>query len=70
LRDELISERSHRGGRLLKVRDRHDSATAVQWLIDAGAVPIGKTNMDQFATGWSDPSGEGRSALARCGRSL
>lgn len=27
------------------------SATAVQRLIDAGAVPIGKTNLDQFATG-------------------
>ncbi|SMF46900.1 allophanate hydrolase [Alteromonadaceae bacterium Bs31] len=27
------------------------SATAVQYLIDAGAIPLGKTNMDQFATG-------------------
>lgn len=27
------------------------SATVVQKLIDAGAMPIGKTNMDQFATG-------------------
>lgn len=27
------------------------SATAVQLLIDAGAIPIGKTNLDQFATG-------------------
>src|SRR4051812_33592312 len=26
-------------------------ATAVRRLVDAGAVPIGKTNMDQFATG-------------------
>ncbi|GAB1692588.1 allophanate hydrolase [Krasilnikovia sp. M28-CT-15] len=27
------------------------SAVAVQRLVDAGAVPVGKTNMDQFATG-------------------
>lgn len=27
------------------------SATAVQRLLDAGAVPVGKTNMDQYATG-------------------
>ncbi|HVU74210.1 MAG TPA: allophanate hydrolase [Mycobacteriales bacterium] len=27
------------------------SATAVQRLLDAGAVPVGKTNLDQFATG-------------------
>src|SRR5512139_4041932 len=27
------------------------SAHAVQRLIDAGAIPIGKTNLDQFATG-------------------
>lgn len=28
-----------------------DHATVVQKLIDAGAIPIGKTNLDQFATG-------------------
>jgi allophanate hydrolase len=27
------------------------SATVVQTLVDAGAIPIGKTNLDQFATG-------------------
>jgi allophanate hydrolase len=30
---------------------RRTSATAVQRLIEAGAIPIGKTNLDQFATG-------------------
>lgn len=29
----------------------NSSATVVQKLIDAGAIPIGKTNLDQFATG-------------------
>ena len=28
-----------------------DSAQAIRRLIDAGAIPIGKTNLDQFATG-------------------
>lgn len=28
-----------------------DNATVVQRLIDAGAIPLGKTNLDQFATG-------------------
>jgi len=42
------------------------SATVVQKLIDAGAIPIGKTNLDQFATGLvgaRSPYGAGRSAF-------
>jgi allophanate hydrolase len=42
------------------------SAVAVQRLIDAGAVPVGKTNMDQFATGLvgtRSPYGAPRSVL-------
>lgn len=40
-------------------------ATVVQRLIDAGAIPIGKTNLDQFATGLNgtrSPYGECRNA--------
>ena len=33
------------------IRDRKKSAFVVQKLIDAGAFPVGKTNLDQFATG-------------------
>jgi len=42
------------------------SATVVQRLIDAGAIPIGKTNLDQFATGLNgtrSPYGAPGSAL-------
>lgn len=42
------------------------SATVVQRLIDAGALPIGKTNLDQFATGLNgtrSPYGAPASAL-------
>jgi len=42
------------------------SATAVQRLLDAGAVCVGKTNMDQFATGLAgmrSPYGECRNAF-------
>lgn len=35
----------------LETRVAQSSATAVALLLDAGAVPAGKTNMDQFATG-------------------
>jgi allophanate hydrolase len=44
------------------------NATAVQKLIDAGAIPIGKTNMDQFATGLNgtrSPYGPCRNAFKR-----
>jgi allophanate hydrolase len=42
------------------------SAFAVQRLIDAGAIPVGKTNLDQFATGLvgtRSPYGAGRNAF-------
>jgi allophanate hydrolase len=42
------------------------SATVVQKLIDAGAIPIGKTNLDQFATGLvgtRSPYGAGRNCF-------
>lgn len=42
------------------------SATVVQRLIDAGAIPIGKTNLDQFATGLvgaRSPYGPGRNSF-------
>lgn len=43
-----------------------ESATVVQLLVDAGAIPVGKTNLDQFATGLvgtRSPYGECRNAL-------
>lgn len=42
------------------------NATVVQKLIDAGAIPVGKTNLDQFATGLvgtRSPYGAGRNAF-------
>lgn len=42
------------------------SAAVVQRLIDAGAIPVGKTNLDQFATGLvgvRSPYGAGRNAI-------
>lgn len=47
-----------------RVPDKH--AAAVRRLIDAGAIPLGKTNMDQFATGLvgtRSPYGETKNAL-------
>lgn len=43
-----------------------ESASVVQLLIEAGALPIGKTNLDQFATGLvgtRSPYGEGKNAF-------
>jgi allophanate hydrolase len=42
------------------------SATVVQRLVDAGAIPLGKTNLDQFATGLvgaRSPYGAGRNSF-------
>jgi len=42
------------------------SATVVQKLIDAGAIPVGKTNLDQFATGLvgaRSPYGAGKNSI-------
>jgi allophanate hydrolase len=42
------------------------SATVVELLIDAGAIPLGKTNLDQFATGLvgtRSPFGEGKNVF-------
>jgi allophanate hydrolase len=47
-------------------RHPNDHATAVARLIDAGAIPLGKTNLDQFATGLvgtRSPYGIGGSAF-------
>ena len=44
----------------------HRNAAVVQRLIDAGAIPIGKTNLDQFATGLNgtrSPHGACRNAF-------
>lgn len=43
-----------------------NSAYAVQRLIDAGAIPVGKTNLDQFATGLvgvRSPYGESKNSI-------
>jgi hypothetical protein len=43
-----------------------ESAFAVQRLIDAGAIPVGKTNLDQFATGLNGT----RSPWGACGNAF
>ena len=57
-KDNLNMVGSHTtcGSRMLQYFDSPYTATCVQRLIDAGATPLGKTNMDEFAFGSSTES--------------
>ena len=56
IKDNICTKdiRTSCGSRILANYTAHYDATAVQWLNAAGAVTIGKTNMDEFAMGSSN----------------
>ena len=52
----LLGTRTTCASRMLQNYESKFTATAVQRLLDAGATPVGKTNMDEFAFGSSTES--------------